>query len=441
MKSLHRFIVAVASAAFFVASPAVAQWQAPDHSVPIGRGAGATGFKSVSPSTSGLPLVSQGASSDPVFGAFGTNAMPAFGSGDVSFASGGGAATIANNAVTNGKLAQMPTNTVKCNSTGSTANAQDCVSPVASTLTLNGSNSTDALNITQNLNAAAKYGISITQAITGSMGGGFNHNLINITSDNSQCVGAVFCNGFTTQYLFGGSAMTGGRQGAQVSATLTAPTSASNPNRNYVAGTFIADAQSSDNGTNTGAGAQGAMFSMNPVAKLSAGATNWLELSGGEVDIGMDSTASTKYMIGWSIVGGYQGGQNGAGTATAMGAGVSVSAVVPQTFDAAYIITDLNSGWPIKTSGTLQRAFITGSTPTVANGTDWSAVTFSGFAFKSNGFSVNGAGVVHAAGLDLALSGTGSATAGAASALPSLPSAYITIQINGTNFKIPIYNP
>ncbi len=46
--------------------PAVAQWQVPDHSVPIGRGAG-TGFKSAAPGTAGLPLLSNGASSDPSF--------------------------------------------------------------------------------------------------------------------------------------------------------------------------------------------------------------------------------------------------------------------------------------------------------------------------------------------------------------------------------------
>lgn len=51
--------------------------------------------------------------------------LPAFGSGDVSFASGGGAGTIAANAVTNAKAAQMATLTIKGNNTGGTANALD----------------------------------------------------------------------------------------------------------------------------------------------------------------------------------------------------------------------------------------------------------------------------------------------------------------------------
>lgn len=45
MKSLHRWVVAVASAAFSIAcSPAVAQWQVQNGAIPVGRGAGVTGF-------------------------------------------------------------------------------------------------------------------------------------------------------------------------------------------------------------------------------------------------------------------------------------------------------------------------------------------------------------------------------------------------------------
>ena len=61
------WFVAAALAAFFVSSPAVAQWQTPDHSVPIGRGSGATGFKNTTPSAAGQVLGSNGASADPLF--------------------------------------------------------------------------------------------------------------------------------------------------------------------------------------------------------------------------------------------------------------------------------------------------------------------------------------------------------------------------------------
>lgn len=48
------------------ATPAHAQWQVPNHSVPIGRGSG-SGFKNAAPGTAGCVLASAGASADPTF--------------------------------------------------------------------------------------------------------------------------------------------------------------------------------------------------------------------------------------------------------------------------------------------------------------------------------------------------------------------------------------
>lgn len=52
---------------YFVVSPALAQWQVPDHSVPVGRGGSASGFKSAVPGSAGQTLQSTGTGSDPVF--------------------------------------------------------------------------------------------------------------------------------------------------------------------------------------------------------------------------------------------------------------------------------------------------------------------------------------------------------------------------------------
>lgn len=64
---MNIFRVAVFAASFLFASPALAQWQTPNHSAPIGRGAGVTGFGSAAPGATGIPLTSNGASSDPTF--------------------------------------------------------------------------------------------------------------------------------------------------------------------------------------------------------------------------------------------------------------------------------------------------------------------------------------------------------------------------------------
>ena len=48
-------------------SPALAQWQVPDHAVPIGRGGGKVGFSSAGPGAAGVPFVGNGSSADGSF--------------------------------------------------------------------------------------------------------------------------------------------------------------------------------------------------------------------------------------------------------------------------------------------------------------------------------------------------------------------------------------
>ena len=59
---------AILAALLFAAAPAFAQWQTPNHSVPIGKGSGNQGFSAAVPSTAGQPLVSMGPTSNPAFG-------------------------------------------------------------------------------------------------------------------------------------------------------------------------------------------------------------------------------------------------------------------------------------------------------------------------------------------------------------------------------------
>jgi hypothetical protein len=66
-----------------------------------------------------------GAAAAPAFRVIASTDLPAFGSGDVSFAVAGGAGTIAADAVSNAKLADMAANTVKVNATAGAANPTD----------------------------------------------------------------------------------------------------------------------------------------------------------------------------------------------------------------------------------------------------------------------------------------------------------------------------
>lgn len=65
---MKMFRSAAVLALLLAAGPALAQWQTPNHTVPIGRGGGVVGFGAAAPGTAGQPIVSTGAATDPNFG-------------------------------------------------------------------------------------------------------------------------------------------------------------------------------------------------------------------------------------------------------------------------------------------------------------------------------------------------------------------------------------
>lgn len=68
-----RTLIFAALAALLVTSPAVAQWQTPNHSVPVGKGSGNQGFGFVGPCIAGIPMIGQGVGADPTCGAIDIN--------------------------------------------------------------------------------------------------------------------------------------------------------------------------------------------------------------------------------------------------------------------------------------------------------------------------------------------------------------------------------
>lgn len=64
---MNIFRFAIALALLLACEPAVAQYQVPNHSVPIGRGSGVTGYGKAAPGVAGMPVVSNGTSADPSF--------------------------------------------------------------------------------------------------------------------------------------------------------------------------------------------------------------------------------------------------------------------------------------------------------------------------------------------------------------------------------------
>lgn len=85
--------------ALLVCSPAAAQWQVPNNSIPVGRGPSVAGFASALPGTAGNVLLSTGASTPPVF------SPPAWLASSVSFTQNGtGAVSVTFDTLLRGKI-------------------------------------------------------------------------------------------------------------------------------------------------------------------------------------------------------------------------------------------------------------------------------------------------------------------------------------------------
>ena len=107
-------------------------------------------------------------------GTLGSARLPAFGSGEVSFAAAGGAGTVAANAITNAKLADVPTATFKGRTTAATGDPEDLtVAQAKSLLNLTGTNSGDQT-------------ITLTGDVTGSGTAGFAATIANDAVTNAK---------------------------------------------------------------------------------------------------------------------------------------------------------------------------------------------------------------------------------------------------------------
>lgn len=256
--------------------------------------------------------------------------------------------------------------------------------------TAGGAGSLATLNGSLNINPIANSlnsAILTTQSGAGSPGGAFSFNKLNITND-SIAAGASFVDGVTIVHAFGdvGHVTAGGRQALDVVLSLNAATNTSNANRNYVAGSFLSQAQTSDGG---GSGTEkGSLFGLGPFARLTGTATNFVSVNAIEADVQMESGTSSLDKAGIKITqtatDAVSGSRNDSGLAFINQVGAVGWGTLIQIGD------NLNQA-PAKTSGSI---LAVKGAQTFAHGIDLSGGTCSTDCFKSTGFAVDGAGTI-----------------------------------------------
>lgn len=257
-----------------------------------------------------------------------------------------------------------------------------------------------ALDINPTANSTA-MGLDIDQTgpiSGGSLGTVFYFNDILVNSDQAQVTSTAYA--LAARYGFGGANLRGQRTallGQAVLHTISGNTDESL--RHYVGVSGEAQASVGDGGTDTGSGAQGSILGLYGSAILAAGATNLRGNIGLEVNNAVRATASVKDNIGIRICPWADHAVSGA----VMDAAMQICAQSGAKEWTGYgIVFDTNS------SGTEADLFGASATligsigsDTLLNGVDISSFTFTGSAFKSNGFSVNGSGVVACASIEL----------------------------------------
>jgi hypothetical protein len=135
-----------------------------------------------------------------------------------------------------------------------------------------------------------------------------------------------------------------------------------------------AKAAQPNGGTNTGAGAGGTLYASSFSAWAFVGATNYLVVSGGEVNALILPGASAAHRWGWSIVG--LGNLLGAQTDAAL----EIGAAGAGAHKFGILLDSVHGSAPITSTGTVLGT--DGVAFNAANGIDFNAITFSGYIFR-----------------------------------------------------------
>ncbi|MEX3667994.1 beta strand repeat-containing protein [Paraburkholderia phenoliruptrix] len=278
-------------------------------------------------------------------------------------------------------------------------------------------------------------------ALPADIGGGQHASSYTQIQADNVAAGATFILGNEHKYVFGGSSATGGRIAEYNFLYQSAATSSSNTQRNYVGTQSEVTSVSGDGGTNLTSGAQGAYFGFATDSRLQTGATNVWELTGGEIDTDTQTGSSTKYLIGWSIVG------NNTVQGSALDAALDIGGNNQQGdgnhhagWNFGIVFDDIHGYSPVNSNSTLLGgSFPTLGTQTINYGINLGSFSCTTACYASNGFSVLQNGTINTAGINGTTNGA-AATSGTVGQALSNSSSGVSltsgVAANGTSINL-----
>lgn len=150
-------------------------------------------------------------------------------------------------------------------------------------------------------------------------------------------------------------------------------------------------------GTDTGANSNGSYFGLNGIAYLGADAENVRHIAGAEINTYTKTGSSYRWGTGLAIAGFNEVRATELDAALSFGGGTDAGFGPHVGWDHGIVFTDIHGGEPLHSGSTLFGTYWSaGGNRTVAQGIDLAEFTFSGNAFRSTNFSVNGSGELNA---------------------------------------------
>lgn len=247
---------------------------------------------------------------------------------------------------------------------------------------------TAGLNIRPTPNTLIK-GVDVIQTITTADGAGVEGPDSNGYSYNRTLINDALGGTFSGENVYGESVFleTGGlnveqnRTAGFFQNTLNALTTGSTAARFYAGLGALVFGKASDGGMNTGAGARGSLFGFFAACVQLPAATNFFAHFGGEISTANQGTVAHRVGLALTDLGAVDT-VRGATTDCHLSLGSLPGAT--QKLD-GMLVSSLHGQYGLDVAGTIIRS----TTATLLNGINLAAVTFTGFAYQSPGYSVD----------------------------------------------------